>query len=605
MKTKLKHHAVKILMLCVLYQVLISTNCISQNSIYVFNNVNVVPMTQDTVLRNKTVVIKNGEIYKIGNHSEIEIPPGVIIINGMDKFLMPGLADMHVHLNEYDHVPPTNIFLANGVTTIRNMGGDDGLYTLRWRNLIYDGKLAGPRIIACGPVLYHYLQDVDWMVQDQKERGYDFLKLYSYLSKESYKSAIEKSKNEGLYTVGHIPYAVGFDYFAKYPMNEVAHIEEVLWQLIDYNQKKSFLLPLPDKWGKYFFKQLKKDFRSKNGFNTNIFIEKKKETIDSEIAALKLKDITVCTTLAFGDLIQQKLMDSTTFLSRPESKYFTEEFLNNYRNLKDSDQKKFKKLKLNKIMPTYLSLSEYLFKEMYLNGINLVLGTDALMYRGWVYGYSVHDELEKFVDCGLSPYEAICLGTKNASLVTSKMGIASNFGTIEVGNIADLVLTEKNPLDDINNIKEIRGVMARGIWYSKETLDSMSSPDSWHKPMPPIDILSEIINEKGLNEGIDMYNRSKNNPFTIDRLILNLKNIDNLGHKMLDENKINESIAFFKLNVDEYPNSERVHNSLGEAYLRNNELEKAEEHFRISLKLKPILNKAKRNLRKVVRLQKK
>lgn len=107
-------------------------------------------------------------------------------------------------------------------------------------------------------------------------------------------------------------------------------------------------------------------------------------------------------------------------------------------------------------------------------GVPLILGTDSgTGGMGIVPGYSIHEELRILTENGFTPYEAIKTGTVNAAIVADHMNGTGNFGTIETGKNADLILLKDNPLKDVSNIKKIIGVMASGRWFDKTSLEQL------------------------------------------------------------------------------------------------------------------------------------
>lgn len=149
---------------------------------------NLIPMTAETVLPDQTVVINGPKIAAVGSAGQTRIPAKARVINCRHTYLMPGLADMHMHLR-YDWmsnvwpVSPLKLYLANGVTAIRCFGprGKTGRYGLHWREEIEAGRLDGPGILTCGPMLRgHFDEEPANIVSRQKYQGFDFIKIYSF-----------------------------------------------------------------------------------------------------------------------------------------------------------------------------------------------------------------------------------------------------------------------------------------------------------------------------------------------------------------------------------------------------------------------------------------
>ena len=210
-----------------------------------FVHVNLLPMTEEKILLDQTVIAKKSQIIAIGPTKEVAIPDNSIVIDGSNLYLMPGLADMHIHtdtawLNGGWPVSPFDLFLANGVTTIRDFGprGAPADYALRWRNEIKRGRLRGPTIYAAGPILYGPVENAEKIVRIQKEQDSDFVKLYSFLSAAEFNDAIATAQNLNLYTAGHIPFAVGLDGVLAAGMNEIAHIEELDFEFLDFDRSR-------------------------------------------------------------------------------------------------------------------------------------------------------------------------------------------------------------------------------------------------------------------------------------------------------------------------------------------------------------------------------
>ena len=448
----------------------------SKDEITAFQNVNLVPMTDEKIVKNQTVLVKGKRIIEIGLSNEMTIPENSKLINGSGSYLMPGLADMHMHtrddwLSSTWPVSPFNLYLANGVTTIRCFGpaGESPNYILIWRDAINKGKLSGPTVITCGSILYGPVKDPQRFVREQKDGGFDFLKIYSYVSKDEFHKAMMTAKQLGIYTAGHIPFSVGLDGVLLEGMNEIAHIEELDFEFIDFDRTKKL-----GRIGlfRYILHTAAQQHKTLIGLDIGDFEERYGKIISATVDKLRTANVPVCTTLVVGEGIVKKLHETDAFLARPENKYICKGYLDAFRKGKEKHQLIFKgyedyasfKYNLERLMLTKLKKA----------GIPLLLSTDAgTGGMGIVPGFSIHDELRILIENGFSPYEAIAAGTVNASKVMQAMTGADDFGTIEVGKRADLILVEENPLGNVANIKNLRGVMAAGRWHSKEKLQEM------------------------------------------------------------------------------------------------------------------------------------
>ena len=453
--------------------------CAQTEAVTAFVHVNLVPMKAEKILPDQTLIIKESRIAAIGPVKEVKIPDNSIIINGSNLYLMPGLADMHIHtdtqwLNGGWPVSPLDLFLVNGVTTIRDFGpkGAPTGFALRWRNEINRGRLRGPTIYAAGPILYGPVDDAAKIVRAQHKQGFDFVKLYSFLSLTEFNDAIATAKNLALYTAGHIPFAVSLDGVLSAGMNEIAHIEELDFEFLDFDRSKRF-----DRreWFRYILKKATEQMGDLPDESTDELDLDLQAQLKKIVHQLEASDTPLCTTLAVGDIILEKLFHADRLASQATSRYLPYGFFELLRQGKNRHQIQFKGYE--DFAPRHFKLNQLLLRELHKGGVTLVLGTDAgPMGMGLVPGFSLHDELRIVVENGLSPYEALKMATVNAAKIINKMNANGNFGTIEVGKKADLLLLEGNPLDDIDNTKKILGVMASGQLFDKATLQRMIIP---------------------------------------------------------------------------------------------------------------------------------
>ncbi len=390
-------------------------------SLTLFKNVNIIPMNTETILEGYNVVIKDGNIVKIGKPWKTRAPKNSIVIDGKGKYLVPGLTDMHVHLWLEDELI---LYLANGVTTVRDMFGNSSKLLLRGK--IEQEEVLGPRLYIASPIIdgkppiwpdstvITMPEHAELWVSRYKKMDYDFIKIYERLTEEVYDSIIAAAKKEDIPVVGHIPDSVNIEKALQSGQRSIEHLDNY---------------------------------------------------IDSD----KLYDITIenniwnCPTIVVYEMFNRALdkeeLEGIDYVHPmwikiwEERLDYPEEEIEVYRVAYQS------KIDKNKIIA----------KKLYDKGGRILLGTDA-NNPFIIPGFSIHDELYNLVKAGLTPYEAIKTGTYDAA---EFLNVLDASGTVEVGKNADLILLDENPLEDISNMKKIEGVMVRGKWISKNEIDEM------------------------------------------------------------------------------------------------------------------------------------
>jgi len=426
-------------------------------------NVNLIPMTGEKILPHQTVLTDQGRIVGLGPAEGAKVPEGARVIEGQGGFLMPGLADMHVHLRDDWPVPQLNLYLAHGVTTVRDLDGRPDM--LRWREEIRAGKRAGPHIYASCPTIRGFEDRPSELVGRRVPGGYDCLKLYSFFSRPGFERTMARAKKEGWYTVGHLPIAPGLEGAIAAGMDEIAHLEELSWEFFDFDRQAE---REPLEWYRYLV-TLAAGLRENHPDPDSDYVRRRLARVVDRVKAAGLR---VCTTLAVNETVSLKLTRPRSFLDREESRYLPAGFKRAFRAGQDKHQLIFADhYDLAPVIVTWLKM---LAGRLHRAGVDLVLGTDAGPGGlGIVPGFSLLDELELMVDSNLSPYEAIAAATRRASETAAAMTGADQFGTVEVGKRADLILLPANPLDDLAHLRQRLGVMAAGRWYERSELERM------------------------------------------------------------------------------------------------------------------------------------
>ncbi len=406
----------------------------AENS-YVIKNVNIIPMTSDTVLAHSSIKIVDGKIEQIGQlidtlNSEV--------IDAKGAFLSPGLIDMHVHVwDKYE----LGLYLANGVTTIRNMWGMP--LHLRIKKEVDQDKLLSPVFLTSSPKLtgkedlgddkvqISTAEEARQLVKEYKKRGYDFIKTYAGLPENIEKAIIEQSFIDNISVVSHpsreIPYLHQFHSQIK----SFEHAEEIVQQALNYHLDSLKL-----------------------------------ETIIQKFANTQT---SFCPTLIGYYKIFEMLDQEDSIMDSEQVHY-----INPLIQLSDSkvQYERWAKENNNSIATSIFKqhqFHQYSIKKMAETSVNIICGTDAGIGIT-APGFSLHEELALYKGAGLSTYEALKTATINPTKTHREL---NNVGSIEQGKLANFILTSKNPLKDLSVLKNPEWIMIKGHLVTKKQSDEL------------------------------------------------------------------------------------------------------------------------------------
>jgi imidazolonepropionase-like amidohydrolase len=444
-----------------------------------FTHVTVIDATGSAPLADMTVLVEGKHIVQLGKSSEVQPPQGARIVAARGKYLIPGLWDMHVHTAFGDWLPPNEkvtlpLFVANGITGVRDMGGDIEILK-RWRAEIEAGRLLGPRMIIAGPMLdgptprfpssapVASAADGRRIVDELHARGVDFIKIQSLIPRDGYFAAADEAKKLGIIFVGHVPDAVRASEASNAGQRSIEHFTGIFEGCSTIEDQ---LIKGPKSLGR----------------NVSTYDPARARQI---VALMAHNQTWQVPTLVWER--GQWLIDDIDLSHDPLTKYapaawkdrtwpmFTKSILEEM----DTDplpvRKKFVQMELDMTL------------AMFRAGVPFMAGTDTAAGVHVFPGFSLHDELGLFVRAGLTPMQALQTATLNPAKF---MGRQAELGTVEKGKVADLVLLDANPLDDIANTRRIRAVVLAGRYLDRSDLDRMLSdiataaaqPDSGAKP---------------------------------------------------------------------------------------------------------------------------
>ena len=407
-----------------------------------FLNVNVIAMTEDRVVEAQTVIVEDGVITVIGDVDGVPLPKDAIVVDGTDRYLMPGLAEMHAHVAEVgsqDLDRDFTLFIANGVTTVRGMLGRPSHLELRQQLL--DGERLGPRLITSGPSLngnsVSSPADGARKVRAQHAAGYDFIKIHPGLSASEF-TAIASAANElGMPFAGHVPVSVGVVGALDAGMATIDHLDGYIAALMPADSDLS---------GGYggFFDVLLAD---------QVVAERIEEVVMRTVAAGTWNVPT-------QSLVEQLVNETSVsdLANRPEMRYMPRATVDRWVEAKQSqlNERGFSP----EIGAQAIEIRRQIIVALHEAGAGLLLGSDAPQIFN-VPGFSLHHELEFLVAAGLTPFDALRTGTTAAAEF-----LGTNTGAVAIGKEADLVLLDANPLIDIGNTRRVHGVMLRGDWFA-------------------------------------------------------------------------------------------------------------------------------------------
>jgi hypothetical protein len=253
-------------------------------------------------------------------------------------------------------------------------------------------------------------------------------------------------------------------------MDEIAHVEELDFEFIDFDRDQRLE---QDEWFVHIMAAAVQQYELHTGIDDEKIAARLSAILPGVLGQLRSAGTAVCTTMVVGQTIARKLLEPELFLKRSENRYLPAEYLEAFRRGEERHQKQFRGHEGLALFKA--EMEKTLLSALHAAGITLLLSTDAGSGEmGLVPGCSMHQELQILIECGLTAYEAIATGTVNAARVVQQMTGKGEFGTIEVGKRADLILVERNPLDDVSNIRYPLGVMASGRWYAREALEQMT-----------------------------------------------------------------------------------------------------------------------------------
>jgi hypothetical protein len=435
-------------------------------------NATVVDIRTGRLLRAQTIVITGDRITALSRRGEI--PPHAKVINAAGRYVIPGFWDMHVHaLWSTDQVQRMfDLFLANGITAIRDMGSPLPVdEALQWRNKVASGAVLGPRIFMAGKLVDGPIpvwpdskavgteQQAREAVDDLHNHGVDFIKVYSRLPRAAYFGVAAEAKKDGLAYVGHVPIYVSAGEASAAGQRSIEHLSEVLFACssVEVDLRKQLVATAIGAERERVRKEQLKIIIS-------TFSEQKALRLSRIFARNDTWQVpTLLVQYIYAFVNPYELHDSPGTRYVPASAVTGWiDRLSTFRRMRDENDMEVQKRSYE--------LEIKVVRMMHSAGVHFMAGTDAeTFYPG---GFGLHAELALFVSAGFSPLEALQTATLNPALF---LGRIADFGAVKVGKIADLVLLEANPLEDIRNAERVAGVVTDGRYLDREKIDRLLS----------------------------------------------------------------------------------------------------------------------------------
>ncbi len=411
-----------------------------------FIGVNIIPISNDTVMLYQTLLVENGKIYDFGDANTMLIPNDYHRIECRGKYLMPGLIDMHVHISDDGDMLK---FLKYGVTTVRNMSDVPWWSKLMGFSDILSLKHKQEHEKVFGPCIYTFGYCLDGKppvspmnkkisnsisakkeVNKEKSAGYDFIKIYDKLSEEAYVSIINSAREANIPVAGHVPDSVGLEQVLNDQIKSIEH----LTGYID-NNSADYIIP--------------------------------KNRLDFFINKTKSNGVYNCPTIVVWENIPSEhgfdsLKNDNEFkYLKWYIKWLWKTSLSYYYKITYPDKANYtKRMSL---------IAQELTYELYLKGCPLLIGTDANVIGTYV-GASTLKEMEIFNKCGIPIFETL----RSATVVAATaLGKENEIGTIEKGKQANFILLNGNPLDNIHNIRTLSYVYLNKFLFSKNCIDGL------------------------------------------------------------------------------------------------------------------------------------
>lgn len=420
----------------------------------IIRNVTVIPMTSAAPSSGQSVIIRNGRITEMGASVQLRVPPGATVVDGTGKYLLPGLFEMHAHASK-TRASALGLYVANGVTTLRDQGSEHA-EVLRWRNETRQGRRVGPRMLIAGPYL-ESLRNIERMRRDPPESRVepferaripvgspgdarrivdslakleiDHFKIRTVQDRDTYFALARAARAHGKRLVGHVVVASP-EHFLEAGQDGVEHGFPIGLDSLPRERRMTF-------W---------------------------RELARRDVGVVPTLVVATEAGLRSAEYYRALVADTTGSLN-PLRPYLSAFMILDWKEQADEATPERRQY-FERAFPIALKHT----REMREAGVRIMAGSDVAVLNIFP-GTSLHEELRLFVDSvGMSPMEALASATIKPA---QWLGLADSVGTIAPGKVADLVLLDASPLDDISNTRRISAVFLRGRLFRRGEIDAL------------------------------------------------------------------------------------------------------------------------------------
>lgn len=431
----------------------------------------IVDVASGQLVRGKTVLVKGGDILAVVDNAGLKnyAPRRAVKLPG--KYLMPGLWDTHVHFGGGPALIEENkqllgLYLAHGITTVRDCAGDLSDTVLDWRDQIRQGRLVGPKILASGPKLEGYKplwkgtievgtpEEISKALDYLQSRSVDFVKITeNTMQPEIFLEALRQAKARGMQTSGHLPVQLTLDQVMQAGLGSIEHQSYALRGATPREAELTAQVAA----GK---------LTAREAMRASI------ESFDEATARATFRRMA-----AAGMSITPTLVGSQVTAYLDQDDHAHDDYLKYIgKGLRKTYEWRVQRAAKDDAAAIAYRHAAYekaaaLLPLMQQEGVNIIAGTDAGFLNSFDYpGQGLHDELGIFVKQGLTPQQALQAAVINGPRF---MGKLERYGAVAAGKAADLLVLDANPLQDIANTRKVRMVLSQGKVYERSKLDAM------------------------------------------------------------------------------------------------------------------------------------